>query len=88
MSTEEKMLDRLMSCPSDYTYTEAKALAKRLGYQEKNKGSTSGSRVLFYRERDKRKIMLHKPHPGNFLKGYAVKQLINSFRENGDIDEQ
>lgn len=88
MSTEEKMLERLRACPSDYTYEEAKALAKRFGYIEKNKGSTSGSRVLFYREKDNRKILLHKPHPGSIMKVYAVKQLLNSFKENGDINER
>lgn len=88
MSKEEKMKERLKACPSDYTYTEARALASRLGYVEKNKGSTSGSRVLFYREKDNKKIMLHKPHPGDIMKVYAVKQLLNEFKENGDIDER
>ncbi len=88
MSTEEKMIERLKSCPSDYTYTEARALAKRFGYVEKNKGSTSGSRVLFYRENDSRKIMLQKPHPGDIMKQYAVRQLLANFKENGDIDER
>ena len=88
MSTEEKMIERLKACPSDYTYTEARALAKRFGYVEKNKGSTSGSRVLFYRESDSRKIILHKPHPGDIMKQYAVRQLLANFKENGDIDER
>ena len=87
MSKEEKMIDRLKSCPSDYTYTEAKALAKRFGYVEKNKGSTSGSRVLFYRENDNKKILLHKPHPGDIMKVYAVRQLLSQFMENGDIHD-
>ena len=88
MSTEEKMFERLKTCPSDYAYSEAKALAQRFGYAEKNKGSTSGSRVLFYRERDNKKILLHKPHPGDIMRLYAVRQLLNSFKENGDIDEE
>ncbi len=87
MSVKDKMIARILSCPRDYTYSEAKALAAQLGYQEKNKGSTSGSRVLFYRERDKRKIILHKPHPGDVMKPYAVKQLLDAFKGNGDIDE-
>ena len=40
MSKEEKQIQRLKDVPSDYTYTEAKALAKRLGYEEFNKGRT------------------------------------------------
>ena len=87
MSKEEKMKERLKSCPSDYTYTEARTLAKRFGYQEMSKGSTSGSRVLFYREKDEKKIMLHKPHPGDIMKVYAVRQLLSQFMENGDIHD-
>lgn len=88
MSTEEKMIERIKSCPSDYAYSEAKALAKRFGYVEKNKGSTSGSRVLLYRERDNKKILLHKPHPGDIMKLYAVRQFLSSLKENGDINEE
>ena len=88
MSTEEKMIERLKACPSDYTYSEAVALAKRFGYAEVSKGSTSGARVMLYRKRDGRKILLHKPHPGSIMKVYAVRQLLDCFRENGDIVEK
>lgn len=81
------MIARIKSVPSDYTYSEAKGLAKRFGYLEQNKGKTSGSRVLLYRAADGRKIFLHKPHPGDIMKQYAVKQLLTSFIENGDINE-
>ena len=83
MSVKDKMIARILTCPRDYTYSEAKALAAQLGYQEKNKGSTSGSRVLFYRERDKRKIMLHKPHPRKELLSYQIKQLIDILEQEG-----
>ena len=86
MSTEEKMIARIKNVPSDYTYTEAKNLAKRFGYEEQNKGRTSGSRVLLYRKRDQRKILLHKPHPGDIMQQYAVKQYLTNLIENGDID--
>lgn len=87
MSTEEKMIARIKSVPSNYTYSEAKSLAKRFGYLEQNKGKTSGSRVLLYRAEDGRKIFLHKPHPGDVMKQYAVRQLLTTFIENGDINE-
>ena len=87
MSKEEKMIRRIKACPSDYTYSEAIALGARFGYLEQNKGSTSGSRVMLYRKEDGRNILLHKPHPGDIMKLYAVKQLLNQFRENGDIHE-
>ncbi len=87
MSKDEKMIIRLLACPKDYTYTEAVILAKRFGYLEQNKGSTSGSRVMLYRKKDGRKILLHKPHPENIMKQYAVRQFLERLRENGDIHD-
>lgn len=85
MSTLEKRKRRLSLEPSDYTYEEAKALLAQLGYSEDNKGSTSGSRVRFFRHSDGDIILLHKPHPGNILKRYAVKDLKTKLKENGDL---
>ena len=85
MSTLEKAKERLRLEPKDYTYTEARQLLIALGYVEDNKGKTSGSRVRFYRETDQGVIMLHKPHPGNTMKGYAVKDLRQRLFEYGDL---
>ncbi len=86
MGKKEKEIERLKQLPSDYTFSEARALARQLGYEERNKGKTSGSRVLFFRERDQRKIMLHKPHPGDVMKKYAVRDLLEAFKGNGDFE--
>ena len=85
MGKEEKMVKRLLTIPSDYSYDEAKTLANRFGYVECNKGSTSGSRILLYRETDNRKILLHKLHPSNIMKQYAVRQFLGKLIENGDV---
>lgn len=34
---------------------------------------------------DKRPIMLHKPHPGNILKEYALKQILDDLKNGGFI---
>lgn len=81
MSQLEKALARIKSCPKDYTYDEARALLERLGFVEDNKGRTSGSRVRFYRDADKKVILLHKPHPQSEMKSYAVREL-KIFLEN------
>lgn len=75
MSKSEKLLKRLLDVPKDFTYTEAATLLKQLGFSESNKGKTSGSRVRFFRESDKRAILLHKPHPGDVLPVASVRQL-------------
>lgn len=79
MSKKEKLIARLLSRPKDFHYDEAKALLLAMGYAEKNKGRTSGSRVEFVR--DDSSILLHKPHPSGELKGYQVKQLIETLKE-------
>lgn len=79
MSKKEKLIARLLSRPKDFHYDEAKTLLAYFGFEEKNKGKTSGSRVEFIRGKDT--LLLHKPHPTGELKGYQVKQLIESLRE-------
>lgn len=85
MSKLEKAKERIRSKPTDYTYTEAKALLSQLGFVEYNKGKTSGSRVRFYRPKDKKAILLHKPHPGDVMKTGAVKFLLEFLIDLGEV---
>lgn len=85
MSTLEKAKKRIQKCPKDYTYDEAKSLLERLGFEEMNKGKTSGSRVRFYRRVDNRIYDLHKPHPQSVMKGYAVKYLKEFLESIGEL---
>lgn len=85
MSKFEKARERILLKPKDYTYTEAKYLLSQLGFEEYNKGKTSGSRVKFYRPRDARIILLHKPHPGDVMKQGAVKQLVEYLVKMGEL---
>ena len=85
MSRLEKLKERILSKPKDYTYTEAKNLLRQLGFEEKNKGRTSGSRVAINRETDKRVILLHKPHPGDVMDIGAVKSLVAYLHEMGEL---
>ncbi len=77
MSKQEKLLKRLLLRPKDFTYQEAKTLLTQLGFVEKNKGKTSGSRVQFINDLYKIRIELHKPYPGNILKPYQIEDIIN-----------
>ena len=79
MSKKEKLIARLLSRPKDFHYDEAKTLLLYLGFEESQKGKTSGSRVEFVRGSDT--LLLHKPHPAGELKGYQVKQLIDILKE-------
>ena len=85
MSRSEKAKDRLRSVPKDYTFVEAENLLNSLGFERYNKGKTSGLRVMFIRKRDQLSILLHKPHPGNEMKAYAVRNLLNFLIEAGEV---
>ena len=84
MSKFEKARERLLMCPKDYTYSEAKYILSQLGFDESTKGKTSGSRVKFYRASDGRIILLHKPHPGDVMSPGAVKGLADALKEMGE----
>lgn len=79
MSKKDKLVERLLRRPKDFHYDEAKTLLRCFGFEESNKGRTSGSRVEFVN--GDKSIMLHKPHPSGVLKSYMVKQLIETLKE-------
>ena len=84
MGTKEKLLERFLRLPSDFTFSELEHLLKGFGYEVSNKGKTSGSRVIF-KDAERHPIMLHKPHPGNIVKAYALKQVFDELKSRGLI---
>ena len=85
MGTEEKLMERSKRQPSDFTFDELERLLSFFGYAKSNKGRTSGSRVI-YKNKTARPIMLHKPHPGNIVKAYALKQVRDELAEAGLLE--
>lgn len=85
MSKSDKLKNRLKSIPKDFTYSEVRKLLTSLGFLEYTKGKTSGSRIKFYRESDKKMIMLHKPHPSDIVSVAVIKNLIEFLSELGEI---
>lgn len=82
MGTIEKLIERFKRQPADFTFNEMEKLLSAFGYVKSNKGKTSGSRIVF-KNSNKRPIMLHKPHPGNIVKAYAMKQVYDDLIEAG-----
>ncbi|MEN8180149.1 MAG: type II toxin-antitoxin system HicA family toxin [Pseudomonadota bacterium] len=82
MGKREKLMTKLMAVPADFTWQELAALLKMLGYQEVQ---GSGSRVKFDNGNADQMINLHKPHPGNIVKRYALRQLIEKLVQGGLI---
>ena len=84
MGTKEKLITRFSALPNDFSWDEMRRLLVALGYVPCNKGKTSGSRVIFKGD-GKKPIMLHKPHPGNIIKGYIMKQVYDYLKNEGLI---
>lgn len=84
MGTKDKLVERLKHLPTDFTFDEVERPLTLFGYKKSNKGKTSGSKVMFI-DSHNRKILLHKPHPGNIVKGYALKEILDKLTRNGNI---
>jgi len=74
MSKREKLIQRILSMPTDFHYDEMVKLLGHFGFSEVKKGKTSGSRVKFENE-EGTPIILHKPHPSGIMKRYQMKQI-------------
>ena len=83
MSTKEKLIERFSRLPNDFTFDELVRLLAILGYKQNNKGTTSGSKVVFVNEDDD--ILLHKPHPGNTVHKCYLKVIKNKLKAKGLI---
>ena len=85
MSQFEKLIERFKKIPKDFSYDELKKLLNGFGYIENTKGKTSGSRVAFINQNTNHIIRLHKPHPGNIVKRYALEQMMEELINQGVI---
>jgi predicted RNA binding protein YcfA (HicA-like mRNA interferase family) len=81
LSKRDKLLKRLFGRPSDFTWNELNSLLTGFGFQEVQ---GSGSRVKFInRDMADAIIIVHRPHPGNEIKGYVVDQIVSKLKELG-----
>ena len=80
MSKKDKLLQKFLEKPirKDLTFDELSTLLISCGYR---KVEGKGSAVKFYHKSKDHLISLHKPHPGNILKVYLVKQIQARLKE-------
>ncbi|MCX4339127.1 MAG: type II toxin-antitoxin system HicA family toxin [Lachnospiraceae bacterium] len=81
MSKKEKLIEKLLKKPKDFTYDEMESLLSYFGYELKQGGSGSG--VKFIKEGSNEVINFHKPHPDGILKRYVLDQVIEKLRKDG-----
>lgn len=84
MSKNEKLIERFRQIPRDFTFEELEKLLAIFGYVKCNKGKTSGSRIMF-EHKSQNNILIHKPHPGNVVKGYALRIIYDALVAAGYI---
>lgn len=80
MSKKDKLLKKFLAKPTkkDLTFDELSTLLIACGFI---KIEGAGSAVKFYNKEKDILINLHKPHPGNILKTYLVKQIQDKIKE-------
>lgn len=82
MSKIEKLVQKFLSKPQDFTWNEYTKVLKHYGYIElKVKGKTGGSRRKFINEKKGYDVIIaHKPHPKNVVKRYISEQTIEKLK--------
>ena len=72
MSTIEKLKQELKTRPKTFDWNDLIRLLSHFGYEENKCGKSTGSRVRFTHP-TAALIILHRPHPGNQMKRYAIR---------------
>jgi len=72
MSAIEKLKQELKSRPKTFKWSDLERILSNAGYLESKGGKTTGSRVRFTHP-IAAPIILHKPHPSNQMKSYAIR---------------
>ena len=87
MAKIQKLIERLISRPTDFTWEELIKILAHFGYKEMKKGKTGGSRRKF-KDDANCLIILHEPHPRNILKSYQIDLVIAELKEKGKIKDE
>lgn len=82
MTRRDKLVARLKAKPADLTWDELVRLLDGLGYVEAASGKTGGSRRRFVHPTAP-VLALHKPHPGNIVRMYVVREVLRVLTEEG-----
>ena len=80
MTKREKLIDRFLTIPRDFTWGELTKVLNGFGYKQISAGKTGGSRIRFISS-DYPPIILHKPHPRPILKRYQLEDIIKLLKE-------
>ena len=82
MTKRDKLIERFLKQPVDFSWQELERLLSALGYQLVGSGKTAGSRARFLHAKFP-PITLHKPHPKPILKRYQLEDILNLLKREG-----
>lgn len=82
MSKREKLLQRLQTKPTDFTWAELVSVMESFGYELK---TTGGSSRKFIHTETQVTWMTHEPHPKNILKAYQIKDVLSHLKQEKKI---
>lgn len=80
MSKQDKLLEKLRHSGNTFDWSDLVTILNSLGYEKKE---MAGSRVRFVNMGIDHIIRLHKPHPENYIKGGALKDVKSQLKERG-----
>lgn len=80
MSKHEKLLEKLKQCSNTFEWSDLVTILTRLGY---TLTEMEGSRVRFFNAEKDHMIRMHKPHPENYIKGGALKDVKSQLKDRG-----
>jgi len=82
MTRQAKLLTKLFNPNSTLTWDELVSVLKGLGFRQLE---GSGNRVKFDNGNAKEAVHLHRLHPGNQIKAYVKRQVVEHLTNSGLI---
>ncbi|EAA7570890.1 type II toxin-antitoxin system HicA family toxin [Salmonella enterica] len=80
MGKLDKLRDAFLQSRKTFAWAELVSLLNLLGYEKKE---MQGSRVRFYNQKIDHTILMHRPHPENYIKGGTIKAVKETLKEVG-----
>jgi predicted RNA binding protein YcfA (HicA-like mRNA interferase family) len=78
MGKLDKLKDSFLKSKKTFAWAELVSLLSLLGYEKKE---MQGSRVRFYNKEVDHTILMHRPHPENYIKGGTIKAVKETLKE-------
>lgn len=85
VSQADKLLARLRSIPADFTWPELVRVLKQAGFSET---SDKGGSYRTFVSPTGLKIFCHRPHPGNIVKKYLLREIVRKLDELEGMDNE